>query len=191
MGKSRGSKKPYKGKGKGHEDSDEEEPVRLGGQSSNVGMLPPSDSEEEEEEEEHGDKPAAPATSASGAAPSGTAASAKQAPAQPASKSKKADEDDEDDDDEDDDDDDDDDGAPVQEYLRAAPAPKKKAQPEERDPEQIRKELERLELVRKKREQDRLKRIADEGWDRYAPVSETNKPPGSVPSDHPSQAAAK
>jgi len=26
------------------------------------------------------------------------------------------------------------------------------------------------------REEDRLKRIRDEGWDRFAPVSETNKP---------------
>lgn len=26
------------------------------------------------------------------------------------------------------------------------------------------------------REDDRLKRIKDEGWDRFAPVSETNKP---------------
>ena len=40
----------------------------------------------------------------------------------------------------------------------------------------------------KQREDERLKRIADEGWDRFAPVSETNKPPGGgLPSDHPSQ----
>jgi hypothetical protein len=36
------------------------------------------------------------------------------------------------------------------------------------------------------REEDRLKRIADEGWDRFAPVSEDNKPPGGIPSGHPS-----
>ena len=35
------------------------------------------------------------------------------------------------------------------------------------------------------REEDRLKRIADEGWDRFAPASNTNKPP--APKDHPSQ----
>jgi hypothetical protein len=27
-----------------------------------------------------------------------------------------------------------------------------------------------------RREQDRLKRIAEEGWDRFAPISESNKP---------------
>lgn len=39
-------------------------------------------------------------------------------------------------------------------------------------------DMARLELIRKKREDERQKRIAAEGWDRFAPVSETNKPPG-------------
>lgn len=38
---------------------------------------------------------------------------------------------------------------------------------DERTPEQIRKDLERLELIRKKREDDRLRRIKEEGWDRW------------------------
>lgn len=48
--------------------------------------------------------------------------------------------------------------------------------------------LERLALVRRKREEDRAKRIAEEGWDRFAPLTETNKPPGTgeLPKDHPS-----
>ena len=48
----------------------------------------------------------------------------------------------------------------------------------ERSAEDIRKEMERLEIIRKKREDDRKKRIEKEGWDRFAPVSETNRPPG-------------
>lgn len=31
-------------------------------------------------------------------------------------------------------------------------------------------------MIKAKREQDRLKRIAEEGWDRFAPVSDDNKP---------------
>jgi hypothetical protein len=38
-------------------------------------------------------------------------------------------------------------------------------------------DLERLQLARQKREEGRQRRIAAEGWDRFAPVSETNKPP--------------
>ena len=51
-------------------------------------------------------------------------------------------------------------------------------EPVERSAEDIRKEMERLEIIRKKREDDRKKRIEREGWDRFAPVSETNRPPG-------------
>lgn len=35
------------------------------------------------------------------------------------------------------------------------------------------------------REDERLKRIQDEGYDRYAPISETNRPPNAVPSKRP------
>ncbi len=64
-----------------------------------------------------------------------------------------------------------------------AEAPRRKKEEEEVDPEQARIDLERLELVRQKREDQRLARIAAEGWDRFAPLSETNKPP--LPADHP------
>lgn len=50
---------------------------------------------------------------------------------------------------------------------------------------QIAKDMERLKLIREKREEQRLQRIKDEGWDRYAPVSATNKPPDGRPADHP------
>lgn len=42
---------------------------------------------------------------------------------------------------------------------------------------QVRKDLERLEMLKAKREADRQARIKAEGWDRFAPVTETNKPP--------------
>jgi hypothetical protein len=67
-----------------------------------------------------------------------------------------------------------------------AEPPRRKKEDEEVDPEQARVDLERLELVRRKREDQRLARIAAEGWDRFAPVTETNKPP--IPADHPSLA---
>ena len=35
------------------------------------------------------------------------------------------------------------------------------------------------------REDERLKRIRDEGYDRFAPINETNRPPDSVPSKRP------
>ena len=50
---------------------------------------------------------------------------------------------------------------------------------------EIAKDMEKLEIVRKRREEDRKKRIEAEGWDKYQPISETNRPPGYVPSDHP------
>jgi hypothetical protein len=54
------------------------------------------------------------------------------------------------------------------------------------DEEQMSADLERLELIKRKREEQRLKRIEEEGWDRFAPISETNKPPGTtVPRDYP------
>ncbi|PNW84425.1 hypothetical protein CHLRE_03g144647v5 [Chlamydomonas reinhardtii] len=185
MGKSRGGKYSHKGRGprKGaeeEEDGSEEEEVPaqrgLGGQRANVGMLPPSDSEEEEGEAGAAAAPAAAKPAAAEAKPEG--GQSKTAGKMPPSDSEE----------EDDDDDSDSDDDPTPEYLRAAP-PRKKAPVEEpRTEEQIRKDLERLELIKKKREDDRLKRIATEGWDRYAPVSDTNRPPGSVPTDHPSKA---
>ncbi|GLC37443.1 hypothetical protein PLESTM_000585200 [Pleodorina starrii] len=138
-----------------------------GAQRANVGMLPPSDSEDEE-----GEAPASKGE-ASTSQPSG--GQNKNAGQLPPSGS------------DDDDDDSSSDDDPTPEYLRTAPtARKKEPVVEPRSEEQVRKDLERLELIRKKREEDRLKRIATEGWDRFAPVSETNKPPGHVPSDHPS-----
>uniref|UniRef100_A0A7S1X5D5 Casein kinase substrate phosphoprotein PP28 domain-containing protein n=1 Tax=Tetraselmis chuii TaxID=63592 RepID=A0A7S1X5D5_9CHLO len=53
---------------------------------------------------------------------------------------------------------------------------------DEPDPEQVRKDIERLQLIKEKREKERQARIEREGWDRFAPVSETNKPPaGGAP----------
>lgn len=50
---------------------------------------------------------------------------------------------------------------------------------------QIAKDLERLKLIKEKREQERQGRVKKEGWDRYAPQTATNKPPDGRPSDHP------
>lgn len=45
----------------------------------------------------------------------------------------------------------------------------------------MRVDMERLALIRKKREDDRLKRIAEEGFDRYAPPAEGGR--GGAPKD--------
>ena len=53
------------------------------------------------------------------------------------------------------------------------------------DPGQLAVDMERLELVKRRREEQRLQRIAAEGWDRFAPLSEENKPPGvTLPADY-------
>jgi hypothetical protein len=67
----------------------------------------------------------------------------------------------------------------------AAEAPRRRKNEEEPDPEEIAKDMERLKLIKEKREQQRLERIRKEGWDRFAPVTGTNKPPDSRPQDHP------
>lgn len=50
---------------------------------------------------------------------------------------------------------------------------------------QIAKDLERLQLIKEKRERERQDRIQKEGWDRFAPVTDANKPPDGRPADHP------
>ncbi|KAI8476689.1 MAG: hypothetical protein J3K34DRAFT_400147 [Monoraphidium minutum] len=183
MGKTRGhgtrrggaKGRPRGPKREGEEDSSSEDEVQaprgLAGQAATVGMLPPSDSDSDEGEE-------------------GGEAKAAEAKAKPAGQSRNAGKlppsgsEDEDEDGSDDESSDDDAPAPAQQ----AAAPRKKKDDDAPDPEQIRKDIERLEMIKNRREADRLKRIKDEGWDRFAPVSDTNKPPGSVPADHPSRA---
>lgn len=175
----RGARNASKGRGGGEEeDSSEEEeyeqPRGLGAQRSNVGMLPPSDSDEDEGEE-GGEKPAKDSSKPAGSSAKG--GQSKNAGKLPPSGSE---------DEEDDDSEEESSEEPLNEYLSSSAPRKKKEVEEEPDPAQIAKDMERLALIKRKREEDRLKRIADEGWDRFAPVSETNKPPGHVPSDHPS-----
>lgn len=178
MGKSKNSKYGYKGNRQGPprvgeegtDDGIEDEAVEKKDRS-NVGMMPPSDSEEEEGAEgpKEGAEPKPKDGEASAAAVSVVKPAVKKAPA-PGSDS----EEDSDDDSDDSEDSEPEKGAP------AAPKPKPKAAgpPIERTAEQVRKDLERLDLIRTKREEDRLKRIADDGWDRYSPVTETNRAPG-------------
>lgn len=45
---------------------------------------------------------------------------------------------------------------------------------DEPDPAQIAEDMARLELIKKRREQQRLERIAAEGYDRFAPPSDDN-----------------
>ena len=53
-------------------------------------------------------------------------------------------------------------------------------QEEEPDPEQIAKDMERLALIKKRREDQAAARIEKDGWDRMMPQSEHNHPPNSI-----------
>mmetsp|Transcript_35 Transcript_35/g.62 ORF Transcript_35/g.62 Transcript_35/m.62 type:complete len:184 (-) Transcript_35:878-1429(-) len=133
----------------------------LGGQASTVGCLPPSDSEEDEEEKPTPKpKPKEQPKQQS-----------KTAGALPPNSS---------DEDESSDEESSDDEPAGNDYLTAPRTAKAPPAAEVRSAEQIRKDLERLTLIKKRREDDRLDRIAKEGWDRYAPVADGNRPPGSV-----------
>jgi hypothetical protein len=50
---------------------------------------------------------------------------------------------------------------------------------EEPDPEQMAKDMERLALIKKRREDQARARIEKDGWDRMKPLSEDNHPPGT------------
>ena len=48
------------------------------------------------------------------------------------------------------------------------------------DPETMRKDMERLALIKKRREDQAAKRIETYGWDRMKPLSADNHPPGTT-----------
>ena len=50
-------------------------------------------------------------------------------------------------------------------------------QEEEPDPEQIAKDMDRLAIIKKRREEQAAARIEKDGWDRMKPMSEDNHPP--------------
>lgn len=126
-------------------DSDEEEddepaPARKGGQNPNVGMLPPSDSDEDDDSDDSEDEQPPPRRVPRMAVPD----------------------------------------EPRRCVCCCAGCarehcPCRRKDDDTPDPEEVRRNLERLEMIRKKREEDRLQRIKDEGWDRYAPESDTNR----------------
>lgn len=55
-------------------------------------------------------------------------------------------------------------------FTRYCTSPPPPSPEDEVDPAQIEADMARLALIKAKREADRLKRIEDEGFDRYAPV---------------------
>lgn len=168
MGKSRGKGK-YRGpRGKpGDDDSSEEEFV--GGQNANVGLLPPSDSDDESEveveaaAEEKPEKKQGGQSVTVGEMPPSDSDSEEDSEKESEEESAK----------------------PVKAKGKPVLPDEPRKKKDEDDPEEIRKDIERLELIKRKREEARLKRIADEGWDRFSPESETNRRPGAVPKDHP------
>jgi hypothetical protein len=148
-------------------------------QAPTVGLLPPSDSDSDEYDESENEEKL-------------QVGNVTLPPPKNNDKGEGEDDDDEEDD-EDEDDEDEDEDASVPNGRRVVnggdvESSGRRGKKEQIAEEQVRVDLERLELVKKRREEQREKRIAEEGWDRFAPVSETNKPP--LPGDHPSMRGA-
>eukprot|EP00315_Gephyrocapsa_oceanica_P011550 CAMPEP_0185307164 /NCGR_PEP_ID=MMETSP1363-20130426/16562_1 /TAXON_ID=38817 /ORGANISM="Gephyrocapsa oceanica, Strain RCC1303" /LENGTH=165 /DNA_ID=CAMNT_0027904465 /DNA_START=47 /DNA_END=544 /DNA_ORIENTATION=+ len=129
----------------GSEDEDDHRPIAK--QNANVGMLPPSSSEDESSEEEGGQNP-----NAGMMPPSSSEDEAEEDP-RPKGKGKALDYG----------------GSKKEESEESDEGP---------DPETMRKEMEKLALVKKRREEQAAKRIEKEGWDRFKPMSDSNHPPG-------------
>lgn len=72
-----------------------------------------------------------------------------------------------------------DEGEARQRALKQEPVRLSRKEIEER--EKMQEDMERLRIARERREKQRLERIEQEGWDRFAPVSDTNYPPGTAP----------
>ncbi|KAG1664100.1 hypothetical protein FOA52_013284 [Chlamydomonas sp. UWO 241] len=159
MGKGYKGKNPRGGKpAESNEEAEREfmmEQRRAAGQNSKAGELPPAGSDSEDE----GVAPKKPAGQSSTAGMLPPNSSDEEGGGDSSSS-------------------DEDDG--LNEYMRAAPK-KKEPVVVPKTPAEIAAEMERLSLIRKKREDDRINRIATEGWDRYAPVTSTNHPPGQAP----------
>eukprot|EP00889_Picochlorum_renovo_P002901 jgi/Picre1/29931/NNA_005309.t1 len=62
-----------------------------------------------------------------------------------------------------------------------APQPVQKNRRELEEERKMQEEMDRLRLIREKREKQRLQRIEEEGWDRFAPLTDDNHPPGTAP----------
>ena len=61
----------------------------------------------------------------------------------------------------------------------------KAEKPRERNKQQAKADNSRLAEVRRQREEARQARIAEEGWDRFAPMTKSNHPPGHDTSNLP------
>ena len=192
-GKGRGGGKNRPREEEESDDDDEPEDKNVGGQSGNVGMMPPSDSESEdddddgEEEEEDDDPPPTSKEMAEFIKGKGLAdeflkwlkkkrqeKEVRQPSASlplhpfavaPAAPQEKGSK-----------------PMPGYEMSRKEREAAKKRQEEEEesedepDPEVIA----RLEIVRKRREAQAAARIAKDGWDRMKPMAEDNHPPGTT-----------
>jgi hypothetical protein len=155
------------------DESEEEEEIQRGGQNPNAGMMPPSDDDDDEEEESEEEEDAAEKTQLrqilGGAGVPDSAMkelmaqlikwkAGEQVKVAP-KKAARAPE-------------------PTRKEREAMAGKKKEesSSDEEPDPEVAKK----LEMVRKRREQQAAQRIAKDGWDRMKPMSADNHPPNTV-----------
>ena len=163
--RARGERAPPMGRGKqqhrggkqhapAHDEEEEERSV--GSQNAKVGLMPPSSSDEDSDDEPGGQNP-----NAGMMPPSSSDEDSGSDDEEPKSKPTAK--------------------APAVQQLnrkeREALEGKKKEE-EELDPEQLRKDMERLAMVKKRREEQAAKRIEKDGWDRMRPIGPDNHPPG-------------
>jgi hypothetical protein len=137
----------------GKEEEDDDEPRSLAAQNANVGMMPPSSSEDESDDGLRAQNPKAGMMPQSD---SGSESDDEDEEAKPKPKAPQA----------------------QQLTRKEREAIEGKAEEEEIDPEQLARDMERLAMVRKRREEQAAKRIEKDGWDRMKPVGPDNHPPG-------------
>ena len=65
--------------------------------------------------------------------------------------------------------------------LGAALKPAMKTRQQLIEEREMAEQMAKLKLVKERREQQRLERIKAEGWDRFAPLTDDNHPPGTAP----------
>jgi hypothetical protein len=140
----------------GKAEDEDDEPRSLAAQNTNVGMMPPSSSEDESESGDDG--PHAQNPKAGMMPPSGSESGSEEeeSKSRPTTKAPQA----------------------HQLTRKEREALEGKPEEDEMDEEQMAREMERLAMVRKRREEQAAKRIEKDGWDRMKPIGPDNHPPG-------------
>lgn len=140
----------------GKEEDEDDEPRSLAAQNANVGMMPPSSSEGESDSGDDGPRAQNPKAGMMPPSDSESGSDEEVAKSHPSTKAPQ----------------------PQQLTRKEREALEGKPEEEEVDEEQLARDMERLAMVRKRREEQAAKRIEKDGWDRMKPIGPDNHPPG-------------